>query len=126
MSLIENYPNYMTSHQDGLDKHIHVTRDKRFTEAEVVELYTIGCIPLYIRLPDQLPLAVVLGGDLVLDSLDDSGDGNGSTEQQPVPTVQKVAEALKSPGLSYYLDQIYTRLNLKRDTLELMLIGRSH
>lgn len=126
MSLIENYPNYMTSHQDGLDKHIHVTTDKRFTEAEVVELYTIGCIPLYIRLPDQLPLAVVLGGDLVLDSLDDSGDGNGSTELQPVPTVQKVSEALNTLGLSYYLDQIYTRLNLKRDTLELMLIGRSH
>ena len=126
MSVLTSTFNYMTSHQDGLDKHIHVTTDKLFTEAEVVELYTIGCIPLYIRLPNQLPMAVVLGGDLVLDSLDDSGDGNGSTEQQPVPTVQKVSEALNSPRLSYYLDQIYAHLKIKRDTFDLMLIGRSH
>lgn len=123
MSVLTSTYNCMSGHPDGLAKHIHVTMNKRFTETEVIELYKIGCIPLYIKLPNQCILAVVLGSDLVLDSLDASGGGNGVTEQQPVPTIQKVADALKSPGLSYYLDQIYTYLKIERASIELMVIG---
>lgn len=104
------YANLIENHPDGIGKHIEVCHNRTFTDAEVIESFSIGEMPFYISHSNER-YAVILGSDLVLNKL----------VEGEVPTIHRASEIINE--LNYYVDKTLAFLNFEKSKTLIYPIG---
>ena len=115
--------NLLNNNPDGLGKHISVEIEKRFTEQEIITIYSLGELPFYFEYNNTI-YAVEVGGDIILNLLEPYGYKDEYGDNPTIACVPDLDTASKViNNISWYLDQMYAYLNIDKNHITVQLIG---